>query len=290
MVESHSRPEPGEPALVAAFRGWNDAAEAASLAVLHLVRAWSATSVASIEPDDFFDFHAVRPFVEIQDGVIGEPAWPANEFLAGRPEGSTSDVLLLLGTEPNLRWGAFTRLVAETAAAQGVRRAITLSSMFAHVPHSRPVRVTAAAREASALAGLDLPRAGYRGPTGLITVLHDALHAAGIPSVSLYATVPRYLPIRPNPKTALALLQQVAAMSGAGVDLTDLERATASYERQVDEVLAGNANVRAYVRMLEGQSDQEAAGTPGPPEIPSADDLAAEVERFLREQEGPGQD
>ena len=275
-------PELNHPVLVAAFRGWNDAGDAASFAAQHLQRVWEATPFASIDPEDFFDFQDTRPQVELVDGVTRRITWPANEFSAARLRGAPHDVIVLVGTEPNLRWKSFARLVVSLARKHDVQMVITLGALLADVPHSRPVPVTGTAVDEELVQRLGLQRSRYEGPTGIVGVLHDALGEAGISSASLWAAVPHYLAVTPNPKAALALVHKAVGLVGWPADVDDLERASAAYEERVSEMVSSDEDVTAYVKLLEDRTDERNRDALEEMELPSGDALAAELESFLR--------
>lgn len=272
-----------EPVMVAAFRGWNDAGDAASFAAQHLARSWNAHKIAWIDPEEFFDFQAVRPQVQLVDGITRKIVWPSNEFWVAQADGSQRDVLLLVGTEPNTRWRTFSGLVAAVAERHSVQMVITLGALLADVPHSRPVQITGTAADAELVERLGLRRSRYEGPTGIVGVLHDSLSNSGIASASLWAAVPHYLAVTPNPKAALALVEKTVELVGIGAPVDDLVRATSAYEEQVSEMVAGDDDVQAYVKLLEERADERAREELDPLKLPSGDALAAELERFLRD-------
>lgn len=278
----HDDPELNRPVLVAAFRGWNDAGDAASFAAQHLQRVWGATQFASIDPEDFFDFQDTRPQVELVDGVTRNITWPSNEFSAARLRGAPHDVIVLVGTEPNLRWKTFARLVVSLAQKHDVGLVITLGALLADVPHSRPVPVTGTAVDQELIERLGLQRSRYEGPTGIVGVLHDSLGEAGISSASLWAAVPHYLAVTPNPKAALALVHKAVGLVGWPAEVDDLERASAAYEERVSEMVSSDEDVTAYVKLLEDRTDERERESLEEMELPSGDALAAELETFLR--------
>lgn len=281
--ESGGDEELREPVMVAAFRGWNDAGDAASFAAQHLGRSWEARRLASIDPEEFFDFQAVRPQVQLVDGITRQIVWPSNDFWVAHPAGARRDVLLLVGTEPSTRWRTFARLVAGVAQRHDVRLVVTLGALLADVPHSRPVQITGTAADADLVERLGLRRSRYEGPTGIVGVLHDSLSQSGIASASLWAAVPHYLAVSPNPKAALALVEKTVELVGVGAPLDELTRATAAYEEQVSEMVADDEDVRAYVKLLEERVDERAREEIDPSKLPSGDALADELERFLRD-------
>jgi proteasome assembly chaperone (PAC2) family protein len=284
MVYEHNEIELRSPVMIAAFRGWNDAGEGASFAAMHLARVWAGEKVASIDPEEFYDFQVARPHVELVDGLTRKVTWPTNEFWAARLEGGERDALVLVGTEPNLRWKTFARTVVEIAREHEVQMVVTLGALLADVPHSRPVHITGTAGDQALMERLGLERSRYEGPTGIVGVLHEALGSSGVPSASLWAAVPHYLAITPNPKVALALVRQTSDLIGIPAETEPLEAAAASYDQRVSEMVEGDDDVRAYVQLLEERSDERSQQEPiDPNELPTGDSLAAELEHFLRE-------
>jgi proteasome assembly chaperone (PAC2) family protein len=280
------RPELHRPVLLAAFEGWNDAGEAATTAVRFLGRALDARRLASIDAEEFYDFTVARPHVKLDEGMTRSIEWPDPVIDVARlPNGR--DLLLLTGIEPALKWRTFTDEVAELAAGAGVELALTLGALLADVPHTRPVRVTGTATDERLALEMGFTRSRYEGPTGILSVLLAACSASGMRAASLWATTPHYLRETQSPKAALALVERVGLMLDFRVDVTELEVATAAYERQVDEMLSGEDDVADYVRRLEedGLGD-EGDGDGSTFELPSTEELASEVERFLRDQPG----
>ena len=175
-VTQHSEVKLRSPILVAAFRGWNDAGDSASFAAQHLVRVWGAEKLASIDPEEFYDFQAIRPHVELVDGITRKIVWPANEFWSAEL-GTEHDVIVLIGTEPSHRWRTFSEVIVEVARKHDVGLVITLGALLADVPHSRPVHITGTAADPNLVEKLGLRRSRYEGPTGIVGVLHDAFGA-----------------------------------------------------------------------------------------------------------------
>ncbi|MDQ2910129.1 MAG: PAC2 family protein [Actinomycetota bacterium] len=280
----HSRPELERPVLIAAFRGWNDGAQAASLAAGYLAKTWEAEQFAEIDPEDFFDFQATRPHVSLEDGLTRRIEWPETGFYHARPEGLDRDVVLLLGIEPNLRWRTFTELVVGLASELGVELMITLGALLADVPHTRPAPVTGSATDSELVERLGLSASRYEGPTGIVGVLHDACRQAEIPSASLWAAVPHYVSLTPSPRAAVALCERLGTLIGVDIDVDELEEAAQSYEEQVSEAVASDEETASYVEELERRSDTIEEST----DLPSGDALAAELTRFLREREEDG--
>jgi proteasome assembly chaperone (PAC2) family protein len=284
MITNHQDVELRSPILLAAFRGWNDAGDAASFAATHLGRTLAAQKIASIDPEEFYDFQSVRPEVRLVDGMTREIDWPANEFWASRGHAG-HDLLLFVGTEPNLRWRMFSELVVGVARKYDVQLVVTFGALLADVAHSRPVPITGTAADPALVERLGLTRSGYEGPTGIVGVLNDAFGKNGIDSASLWAAVPHYLAVTPNPKAALALIRKATELIGVDAETQDLERATAAYEKRVSEMVAGDEDVEAYVKLLEQRTDNQALEEIDPSKLPSGDALAAELERYLRDKD-----
>jgi proteasome assembly chaperone (PAC2) family protein len=267
--------------LVAAFRGWNDGAQAASLAASFLAQAWEARRFADIDPEEFFDFQATRPHVALEEGLTRRIDWPETVFYHGSIPGTERDAVLALGIEPNLRWRTFSEEIVELAGDFGVELVVTLGALLADVPHTRPAPVTGSATDPKLVEELGLASSRYEGPTGIVGVIHDACRAAELPSASLWAAVPHYASLAASPKAALALCERLAGLLGTQFDLGDLERASEAYEQQVSEAVASDEETEAYVRQLEERRD--ALGDEL--DVPSGESLAAELTRFLREHE-----
>src|SRR5437879_8924767 len=277
------RPTLRRPVLVAAFEGWNDAADAATTAARYLARSWSARPFAELDPEEFFDFTATRPQVHLDEGTTRHIEWPANTFTSAALPGRPRDVVFLHGTEPQLRWRTFSEVLASTARELGVELVVTLGALLADVAHSRPVRVTGTAADPELVARLGLQRSRYEGPTGIVGVLHDACNRASLASASLWAAVPHYVAATPSPKATLALVERASELLSTSLVATDLEIASAAYERQVSEVVASDEDVSAYVERLEESADDDEDLLEGD-ELPTGETLVAELEKFLREQ------
>ena len=275
------RPALRRPVLIAAFRGWNDGGQGATLAAGYLARQWEAEQFAEIDSEGFYDFQAVRPQVSLEEGLTRKLEWPENTFLHAPIPGLDRDAVILLGVEPNLRWKTFSGYVVQLAQELGVELGVTLGSLLADVPHTRPAPVSAAASDPKLVEELGVEPSRYEGPTGIVGVILDRCRAAGIPSVSLWAAVPHYVSLTPSPRAALALCKRLESLLSGTFELTELEQATAEYERQVSEAVASDAETAAYVDDLERRSDVLEPDA----ELPTGESLAAELARFLRERE-----
>jgi proteasome assembly chaperone (PAC2) family protein len=282
-------PELRHALVVTAFEGWNDAGDAASLALGYLAEAWQAELFATVDPEEFFDFTSTRPQTRIVDGVTRTIDWPAVEMLAATVPDTGRDVVLVRGTEPQLRWRTFCRAIVGVTTKVGAELALSLGALLADVPHSRPVRVTGTTDDEELSGRLGLVRSNYEGPTGIIGVLATAYEEVGVPSASFWAAVPHYVHQVPSPKAALALVERSAAVVGARVNPLELRVAAEEYERQVSERVADDDEAAAYVAQLEAADDDQPPPTGvsgGLLLTASADDLAAEVESFLRHHRG----
>jgi proteasome assembly chaperone (PAC2) family protein len=275
-VAWEQRPELRRPVLVAGFEGWNDAASAASEAAGWLTRQFGATKMASMDPEEHFDFQSARPTVELVDGVTRDLTWPANDFFAVPVD--ARDLVVLRGVEPNLRWPSFCREVLGVAGETGCEMVVTLGALLADVPHTRPVRVTGATTDPDLMTNLHLQRSRYEGPTGIVGVLHDTARATGIASASLWAPVPHYVSTPPNPLATRALLDRLGHLLGTAFELAELDDLSEAWQTRVDEVVSQDDDVRSYVGQLEERYDTEAET-----DIPSGEGLADEVEQFLRD-------
>jgi predicted ATP-grasp superfamily ATP-dependent carboligase len=207
--------------------------------------------------------------------------WPENGFFHAEIPGTGRDAVILLGTEPNLRWKSFAQLVLGLVQDLGVERVVTFGSLLADVPHTRPAPVTAAATDESLMEELGLEPSRYEGPTGIVGVLLDSSRRAGITSLSLWAAVPHYVSLAPSPRAALALVRRFGELMSIDVDVDELEQAANEYSEQVSEAVSADADTAAYVEELERRVDMLTAEE----SLPSGDTLAAELSRFLRERD-----
>jgi predicted ATP-grasp superfamily ATP-dependent carboligase len=273
------------PALVCAFKGWNDAGEAATSAVSFMGASLEAARFATIDPEHFVDFQATRPLVKLVDGKARAIEWPEWEVYEARIPRAPRDLVILTGPEPSYRWREFCAQVVELAEALGVQLVVTLGALLADVPHSRPVSVTAFATDPGVVERLQLQPPTYEGPTGIVGVLQNACSEAGMPAASLWAAVPHYVAVAPNPKGALAILRRLESLVGVTVDAQDLETAAVDYERQVTRAVELDPEVQAFVERLERAADEE-EGPTDLSQLPSGDVLAREFQRFLRQRGG----
>src|SRR6201986_4394435 len=245
------------PALVCGFKGWNDAGDAASSAVSFVGDALGAREFATIDPEDFYDFQATRPRITMTEGHTRSIEWPEVKLYEVRIPRAPRDLILLSGHEPSFRWRTFTGLIVELAEAIGVQLVVTLGALLADVPHTRPVSVTGFATDPTLVSRLNLSHSSYEGPTGIVGVVHDACHKAGIPSASLWAAVPHYIAASPNPKAWLPLVRKLEGLVGVVVAAGELEAATAEYERQVNAAIQHDPDIQAFVEKLEAAANED---------------------------------
>ena len=270
------------PVLIAAFEGWNDAGEAATSAVKYFQDRFSAVKIGTIESEEFFDFTISRPVIEIPDEQR-EIIWPATEIYVAKMFDSEHDLVIIGGHEPQLRWQTFTDQIIEIASITESHMVVTLGSLLTDIPHSRPVKVFGSSDDSDLAQRLNLPPSTYEGPTGIVGVINSVLREKGIPSMSLWAGVPSYVSGATSPKAALALVERLAEVLQIGITCTDLEIASAAYERQINELIAEDMDTTEYVNQLEEDFDNksEVDEQEGNPEL-----LVSEVEDFLRNQTG----
>lgn len=283
------RPALEHPVLIAAFRGWNDGGQGATLAGGYLARLWDAERFAELDPEGFVDFQSTRPTVSLDEGLARRIEWPENVFFHASIPGLGRDAVLLLGVEPNVRWKTFTGLVVGLAKELGVELVVTFGSLLADVPHTRPAPVTGAASDPKLVEELGLEHSRYEGPTGIVGVLLDACRREGLPGVSLWSAVPHYVSLAPSPRAARALVERLGVLLGCAIDTEELVAAEEAYADQVSEAVASDAETSAYVEELERRADMVEELTE-PEDLPSGESLAAELTRFLRERDERGDD
>jgi proteasome assembly chaperone (PAC2) family protein len=287
LIWDGDRPNLRSPVLVAAFAGWNDAASAATTALEAAVVDLDGSPVASIDPEEFFDFQVNRPSIRLTDGQARHVDWPDNTLVAATAQGAERDLILLSGTEPNLRWRSFSTAILDACQELGVEMMVTLGALIADVAHSLPVPITGLASDPDLVERLNLSRSNYEGPTGIVGVLHDQCRQRGIASASLWAAVPHYVAAVPNPKAALALLRRLEGLTGIAIEASELEDAIERFDRQVDRAVQSNPEIQELVQRLEAEQEQTFGGGE---DVPSGDSIAQEFQRFLRQRgtESPG--
>jgi proteasome assembly chaperone (PAC2) family protein len=282
------QPDPGaenelprlvDPVLIAAFEGWNDAGEAASTALEHLELSWDATPLASIDPEEYYDFQVTRPHVRQADGVTRKIEWQTTRLSVAQLPGTDRHVVLVNGIEPNLRWRAFCAELLGYVEQLGVTKVITLGALLTDTPHTRPTPVSGISFDAASAGELRVEPSSYQGPTGIVGVFQNACVEAGIPAISFWASVPHYVSQARVPKAAVALLHRIEEVLDVEVPLGALPEQAEEWERTVSEMAEADDEVREYVRQLEEQAAADADD-----DVPEADGdaIAADFERYLR--------
>ena len=293
MIEIEDVPALRSPVLIAAFEGWNDAADAASSVIDHLARVWDARVVAAIDPEDFYDFQVNRPSVGSSEDGMRRITWPSTQLSVCSPPGALRDVILLRGIEPNMRWRQFCAELLAASEELGAELVVTVGALLADTPHTRPIPVSGTATEPDIADRMKLEQSHYEGPTGIVGVFQDACTQADMPAVSFWAAVPHYVAQPPCPKATLALLGQVEELLEVSIPLEDLLEVSIplgelledarAWERGVDELASEDDEIGDYVRALEETRD-----TADDPQA-TGEAIASEFERYLKRRE-TGQD
>lgn len=268
--------------LVATFSGWNDAASSASAALSAVADSLENELVARIDPEEYYDFQATRPQIELTEGRIRGISWPENLIVAGRSEQVERDLLMISGTEPGTRWRTFCNGVLDVAEHCGVETMVTFGALIADVAHTRPVPITGLATTDELIERLGFEDVSYEGPTGIVGVLHGLAKERGFTAASLWAAVPHYAAAVPNPKAALALMRRLEGLVGIPLDGSDLEDAAGSFEDQVSQAVAANPEIKELVDRLESQQDD--LSDLAPEDVPSGDAIAEDFQDFLKRQ------
>ncbi|MGH3098523.1 MAG: PAC2 family protein [Streptosporangiales bacterium] len=284
MIElAGALPELNEPILIAAFEGWNDAADAATSAIEHVEDTWQARPFAALDPEDYYDFQVNRPQVSFE-GTGRSIAWPSTRLSVARPPDAESDLVLVRGIEPSMRWRSFCSDILELAERLDIQTVVTLGALLADAPHTRPVPVTGNTSDDALAQALSLEPSRYEGPTGIVGVLQHAATSAGLSTVSFWAAVPHYVAQPPCPKATLALLRNLEDLLGCPVPLGELPEQAQAWQRGVDELAKEDSEIAEYVEALEKQRDTT--------ELPEAtgEAIAREFEQYLkrRRHDGPG--
>jgi len=287
LYEVHQRPELDQPALVIAPDGWIDAGLAGGGAMAALLKGVDTELVATFDSEEFIDYRARRPMSVMEDGVYQDLTWPRIELRAGRDDDG-HDVLVLVGPEPDSRWKAFTGAVTELAGMFGARLLVGMAGFPAPVPHTRTAPLAASASSAELALSVGVVPGTLQVPAGILAALGERLGAEGVPTIGLWARVPHYAAGMPYPDASIQLLDGLARVTGVKVDAPDLREAAGETHRRLDELASNSAQHRTLIRQLEAQFDAEvenqSAVAAGWANLPSGDELAAELEKFLRDQ------
>lgn len=280
MTDRDPEPRLVDPVMIAAFEGWNDAGEAASTALEHLELSWDATPLASIDPEDYYDFQVTRPHVRYADGVTRKIEWQTTRLSVATLPGTERHVVLVNGIEPNLRWRSFCTELLGHIERLGVTKVITLGALLTDIPHTRPTTVSGISYDTDSANRMQVEPSTYQGATGIVGVFQNACVEAGVPAMSFWAAVPHYVSQARVPKAAVALLHRIEEVLDVEVPLGGLPEQAEEWERTVSEMAEADDEVREYVRQLEEQAANEDAEEP----LPEADGdaIAADFERYLR--------
>jgi len=273
---------PEHPVLVVVLDGWVDAGFGAATAVAAILSEMKTETFATFETDDLIDQRARRPRLRIDDGVRAGISWPEIQVLVGRDR-MGSGVALLIGPEPDYRWRQFTGEVIKIARDLDVRLVVSLGAFPNATPHTRPIKLAATASDAELARKIGVVRGTIEVPAGLGEVIGEACVAAGIPSIGLWARVPHYVAAMPFAPAALALIEGLSSISGLVFGTDGLTRSAEEARRQVDELIAQSPDHEAMVRKMEEQLDTEGEvllDIEG--DLPSGDEIASELERYLR--------
>ena len=270
-----------EPALLMAFAGWNDASSAATTAASFITEKMGGLEFARIDSDPFYNFQDMRPQVSLDENNRRKITWPTNTFYACETPNLDHDVVVFLGVEPHLQWGRFSKIILSMVRECRIRMAVTVGALLADVYHRSRVRITGTSTNPNLASRLGLKPSRYEGPTGIVGVLNNLFRDENLPAVSVWANVPHYVNVSPNPKAALALVERLSDFLSYPLSLSELEAGAQEFEEKVDEALEKNKSVREYVDQLK-LKDDGAEDEIHPDELPSGDDLAKELERFLR--------
>jgi proteasome assembly chaperone (PAC2) family protein len=275
------------PTMIVAFSGWPDASDSATGAVRYLIDGLRATKFAEIDPEEFFDFTSVRPETLINDEGERVIRWPANEFYYYTDDDPSRNLLLFVGTEPNLKWRAFSKLMVGIAEQSGVELVVSLGALFDAVPHTRDPLVTGRASSPELkqkVQWLGVRNSGYQGPTDIHTAFMDACNRSGLSQASIWGHSPHYVNTTPNPKVTYALLERLKSLCYFDVPMAELQESAEGYVFEVNEVIAKKSDVKAYVKKLEQRYDVASLGSE---EMPSGEAMIAEIEKYLWSQEPP---
>jgi len=285
LVVENLPPDLRRPILLAAFGGWNDAAECATTAARFLLQRSSPQRLATIHPEEFYHFGLTRPEVRIREGSqVREIRWPSTDFFLSRDPSLPRDIIFVLGAEPHLKWKTFCGHILEVARRADADLVLTFGALLADVPHTRPVRVTGVASSPELGAVFQTQPTRYEGPTGILGVLNDAARKAGLATVSLWANVPHYVSEVSNPHAILALVRCLLGFLEWQTDLTEVEEAAVEFDRQLSRIVEQKPEVARYIQELEERHAESGEDAPAPSgELPSASQLIKEVEQFLRD-------
>ncbi len=280
MTEFDGLPVLRSPVAIAAFEGWNDAADASTAVVEHLEEIWQAKSVASLDPEEFYDFQVNRPTITLTDGEVRKIDWPTTRFAVARPPGTERDIVLIRGIEPSMRWRTFCDEALEVCHSLDVTRIVLLGALLADVPFTRPLPISGSASDRTVAERYGLTLSRYEGPVGIVSVLQDAAQRAELEAMSFWVHVPHYANNPPCPKATLALLHRIEEVLDLPIPTADLAEESAEWETRLRQAAEQDAELAEYVRELEERSGDDTI------QPLSGDEIAQEFERYLRRRGG----
>jgi len=281
VTEFDGLPVLRSPVLIAAFTGWNDAADSASQVISHLSEQWQARHVATIDPDPYYDFQMARPTVRVTSQGVQRVDWPFSGFSVASPADADRDVVLLTGAEPSMHWRGFCEEVAEICHSLEIEQVILLGAIMADVGYAKPLPVSGTSNDPDLAGRLRMEEVDYEGPAGIITLLHSTFQHIEIPVTSCWVHVPHYASTSPCPKATLSLLHRIEELVDLPVPAGGLVERTAEWENEVTRLVEADSDIADYINSLEDADD--ASGEP------SGDDIARDFERYLRRR-GPQND
>jgi proteasome assembly chaperone (PAC2) family protein len=290
-VEILKIPALRSPVMLIAFSGWNDAADAATGATSHILGAWTdgihavdeqtgvvPELIAEVDPEDFYDFQVNRPMVNMDDSHLRSLTWPGTQVFGLQMPELDFDFVIVRGVEPSMKWKTFTQDLIDLAEDLDISMIVTLGSMLADAPHSRPITVTCSGAHPEIANRLGVEVSKYEGPTGILGVIADACLRRGLDAVSLWAAIPHYASNSPSPKATLALVNALEDLLEITLPQGELPTQSLEWESEVDELAREDSDVADYVKALEESKDSALLSDV------SGDEIARELERFLRRQ------
>lgn len=264
------------PIMVFAFGGWNDAGEAATGAASHLLNTWDNSLIARFDPENFYDFQVNRPFVFVDDSKVRQINWPTTEVFGILTPQFPFDLVVVKGLEPSMKWKTFSNDLLDLADDLEVSKILTVGSLLADTPHTRPISVSGSGSHPDIAKRLGVEVSRYEGPTGILGILQEAAQRRGIDAISLWAALPHYASTPPSPKATLALINALEDFLNISIPLGDLQEQSKAWESAVDEMAREDGDLAEYIRQLESSKDET--------ELPEAtgESIAREFERYLR--------
>lgn len=285
----YETPEGKVDYLLAAFRGWPDAGEGATGAVRYFLKKLAARKMADLDPEEFYDFTQVRPYTSLDKDGVRHLKWPSNELFYHSSTDSSPGLIFFVGTEPSLKWRTYCNAIVDLAMKFGVHTVIHVGALLDAVPHAREVRITGSSSDANlrkTLEELGTRSSNYQGPSGISSALMERCSAKGLAFATLWGHSPHYLQTAPNYKVTYGIVCAVRQLLGLKTNIKELGDAASSFEREIQKVIEKDSQISAYVEKLEQRYDEATAASP---EMPNAEEMVKELEEFLKDQRGNGQ-